>query len=74
MKAEEFKEAFLVLSENEQMSVLRKLLPVFWRTIKGDPKKVREMFSMLSEECGGSMANMISMMEMRGRKGGSCCG
>ncbi len=56
------------------MNVLRKLLPGFCRTVKGDPKRVREMFSLLSEECGGPMANMISMMGMMGRKGGGCCG
>ena len=74
MKAEEFEKEFLSLSEEEQMNVLRKLLPGFCRTVKGDPKRVREMFSLLSEECGGPMANMISMMGMMGRKGGGCCG
>lgn len=73
MKAEEFEKEFLSLSEDEQMSVLRKILPGFCRTMKGDPKKVREMFSLLSEGCG-PMANMISVMGMMGRKGGSCCG
>lgn len=71
MKAEEFEKEFLSLSGEEQMSVLRKLLPAFCRTMKEDPKKVREMFSLLSDECGGPMANMISMMA---RKGGGCCG
>ncbi len=74
MKAEEFAKEFQSLSEEEQMNVLRKLLPGFCRTVKGDPKKVREMFSLVSEECGGPMANMISMMGMMGRKGGGCCG
>lgn len=74
MKAEEFEKEFQSLSEEEQMNVLRKLLPGFCRTLKGDPKKVREMFSLLSEECGGPMANMIPMMGMMGRKGGGCCG
>lgn len=73
MKAEEFEMEFLSLSEDEQMSVLRKILPVFFRSMKGNPTKVREMSSLLSEECG-PMANMISMMGMIGRKGGSCCG
>ena len=72
MKAEEFEKEFLSLSEDEQMSVLRKILPGFCRTMKGDPKKVRDMFSLLSEE-SGPMENMISMMGMMGRKGGSCC-
>ena len=74
MKAEELEKEFLSLSEDEQMSVLRKILPGFCRTMKEDPKKVRDMFSLLSEECGGPMANMNSMMGMMGRKGGSCCG
>lgn len=73
MKAEEFEKEFLSLSEDEQTSVLRKILPDFFRTMKGDPKKIQEMFSLLSEECG-PMANMNSMMGMMGRKGGSCCG
>lgn len=73
MKAEEFEKEFLSLSVDEQMSVLRKLLPVFCRAMRGDPKKVREMFSPLSEECG-PMANWKSMMGMTGRKDGSCCG
>lgn len=73
MKAEEFEKEFLSLSEQEQMSILRKLLPVFCRTMKGDPNKVEKMFSLLSEE-SGSMESMISMMGMMDRKDGSCCG
>ncbi len=74
MKAEEFEKEFSALPEEEQMNVLRKILPGFCRTLSGDPKKVRELFSVLSKECGDPMANMISMMEMMGRKGGGCCG
>ncbi len=74
MKAEEFEKEFSALPEEEQMSVLRTILPGFCRTMKGDPKKVREIFSLLSGECGGPMANMIPMMGMMGRKGGGCCG
>ncbi len=74
MNAEEFEKEFSALPEEERMNVLRKILPGFCRTMKGDPKKVREMFSLLSEECGGPMANMSSMTGMMGRKGGSCCG
>ena len=73
MKAEEFEKEFLSLSEDEQVSVLRKILPVFCRTMKGDPNKVEEMFSRLSE-VSGPMANIMSMMGMMGRKGGGCCG
>ena len=40
-----------------------------------DVMKVREMFSLFTEECGEQMANMVSMMGMMmGRKGGGCCG
>jgi hypothetical protein len=53
------------------MEIMRKIIPVFCRIMAGDPKKVREMFSLLTEESGGPMANMMSMM---GRKGGGCCG
>ncbi len=74
MNAEEFEKEFLGLTEEEQMNVLRKILPGFCRTMAGDPKKVRELFSVLSEECGGPMANMIQMMGMMGKKGGGCCG
>lgn len=74
MKAEEFEKEFLSMPEDEQMKVIRKIMPAFCRTMAGNPKKVREMFSLLTEECGGPMANMISMMGMVGRKGGGCCG
>ncbi len=74
MKAEEFEKEFSALPEEEQMNVLRKILPGFCRTLKGDPKKVGEMFSLLSKECDGPMANMCSMMGMMAGKGGSCCG
>ena len=71
MIAEDFEKEFQALPKEEQMNVLRKLLPAFCRTMKEDPKKVQEMFSLFSEECGGPMANMMSMMA---RKGGGCCG
>ncbi len=74
MKAAEFEKEFLAMPEDEQMKVIRKIMPAFCRTMAGNPKKVREMFSLLTEECGGPMANMISMMGMMGRKGGGCCG
>ena len=74
MKAEELEKEFLQLSVDEQMSVLRKILPVFCRTIMGDPKKVREMFSLMTGEHGGPMAKMRAMIGMEGRKGGGCCG
>jgi len=74
MKSEEFEKEFLSMPEDEQMKVIRKIMPAFCRTMAGNPKKVREMSSLLTEECGGPMANMISMMGMMGRKGGGCCG
>jgi hypothetical protein len=74
MNAEQFEKEFLSLPEAEQMSALRKILAVLCRTMKEDPKKVLEMISLLSEECGNPAANMISMMGMMGRKGGGCCG
>ncbi len=74
MNAEEFEKEFSALPEEEQMNVLRKVLPGFCRTLAGDPKKIRELFSVLSEGCGGPMAKTIPMMGMMGRKGGSCCG
>lgn len=40
-----------------------------------DPNKMREMFALLTKECGEPMANMISVMGMMmGRKDGGCCG
>lgn len=74
MNAAEFEKEFLSLSDEEQIGVLRKILPVFCRTMTGDPKKVREIFSRMIEECGGPMANRISMMGMMGRNREGCCG
>jgi hypothetical protein len=71
MKAGEFKEAFLVLSENEQMSVLRKLLPVFWRTIKGDPK-VRDVFHVVRRV--RRLLGEHDFDDGDEAEGGSCCG
>ena len=76
MKAKEFAEQFEALPKEDQMAVLRQIMPKFCESMMGDPKRVREMFSLLSEECGEQMANMVSVMGMmmRGRKGGGCCG
>lgn len=71
MKAEEFEKEFLSMPENEQMEIMRKIMPVFCQNMAGDPKKAREMFSLLTEESGGHMSNMMSMM---GPKGRGCCG
>ncbi len=74
MKAEEFEKEFRSMSEDDQMSVLRKILPVFCRTMMEDPGRARAMFTLLTQECGGPMANMISALGMMGKKGGGCCG
>jgi len=75
MKAEEFEKAFLSLSEEEQAKVVQRIMPAFCRAMMQDPAKMREIFSLLAGECGGPMANMISVMgAMMGRRGGGCCG
>lgn len=75
MKAEDFEREYLAMSEQEQRKVMRKILPFFCRGMMGKPERMQEMFALLTEECGGPMANMISMMGMMmGRKGGGCCG
>ena len=74
MKAKEFAEQFNALSNEDQMAVLRQIMPGFCEGMMGDPNRVREMFSLMTEECGEPMANMVSVMGMMGRKGGSCCG
>ena len=75
MKAMEFAEQFKSLSKEYQMAVLRQIMPGFCESMMGDPKRIREMFSLMTEECGEPMANMISVMGMMmGRKGGGCCG
>ena len=75
MKTKEFAEQFKAFSKEDQMAVVRQIMPGFCESMMGDPKRVREMFSLLTEDCGAQMANMISVMGMMmGRKGGGCCG
>lgn len=75
MTAEEFEKEFLAMSEEDQMKVVRTIMPVFCRGMMGNPARMREMFSLITEECGGPMASMISMMgRKKGRGGGCCCG
>ena len=75
MNVKEFAEQFKVLSKEDQSAVIRQIMPGFCESMMSDPKGVREMFSLLTEECGEPMANMISVMGMMmGRKGGGCCG
>lgn len=74
MKAEDLEKEFLAMPEKEQRKVMRKILPVFCRNMTQDPAKIREMFSLLTEECGGPMANMISVMGIMMGRGGGCCG
>lgn len=72
--AEEFQMEFLAMPEEERMNVLRKILPGVCRNRAGDPRKARELYFLLTEECGSPMANMIPKLGMTGRKGESCCG
>ena len=75
MRAKEFAEQFKQLSKEDQVDAIRQIMPKFCESMMGDPKDVREMFSLLTEDCGEQMANMVSMMGMMmGRKGGGCCG
>lgn len=74
MKRKDFEKEFFAMSEKEQMKVLRKIMPVFWRNMMQDPGKAREMFSLFTEECCGPMANMVPRMGRMGRKSGGCCG
>jgi len=75
MKPKEFAEQFKALSKEDQKAVIRQVMPTFCESMMGNPKDVREMFSLMTEDCGEPMANMISMMGMMmGRKGGGCCG
>lgn len=75
MKVEDFEKEFLSMPEKEQIDLMRKIMPVFCGNMMQNPAKVREMFSLLTEECGEQMANMISVMGMmKGGRGGGCCG
>jgi hypothetical protein len=75
MKPKEFAEQFNALPKEDQMTVFRQIMPGFCEGMMGDPKRIREMFSLMTEDCGEPMANMISVMGMMmGRKGGGCCG
>ena len=75
MNVNELAEQFKALSKEDQLAAIRQIMPGFCKSMMGDPKGVQEMFSLLTEKCGGQMANMISVMGMmmRGRKGGGCC-
>ncbi|GAB4231653.1 MAG: hypothetical protein OHK0028_06730 [Deltaproteobacteria bacterium] len=75
MKPKEFAEQFKALSKEDQMAVFRQIMPKFCERMTGNPKDIREMFSLLTEDCGEPMANMISVMGMMmGGRGGGCCG
>jgi len=74
MTVQELVEQFKALSKEDQMAVLRQIMPKSCESMMRDPKGVREMFSLMMEDCGAQMANMISVMGMMGRKGGGCCG
>jgi hypothetical protein len=75
MTVKELVERFQSLSEEDRAAVVRQIMPEFCRSMMGDPKRIREMFTLLTEECGGPMANMMAMTGMMsGRRGGGCCG
>jgi len=74
MKVEDFEKEFLAMPGKEQVEVMRRIMPVFCGNMMREPGKVREMFSLFTEECGEPMAKMVSMMGMMNRKGGGCCG
>ena len=75
MNVKEFAEQFKALSKEDQLAVIREIMPGFCESMMGDPKGVRDMCSLFTEQCGGQMANMVSMMGlMMNRKGGGCCG
>ena len=75
MKAEDFEKEFKSMPVEDQLKVMRNIMPLFCENMMRDPKGVRDMFSLLTQECGDPMANMVSIMGMMmGRKGGGCCG
>jgi hypothetical protein len=69
-------EQFGSLSREDQKAVLRGILPGFCESMMGDPKRIIEMSSLFTEQCGEQMATMVSMMGvmMTKPKGGGCCG
>jgi hypothetical protein len=76
MTVQEFVEQFGSLSREDQKAVLRGILPGFCESMMGDPKRILEMSSLFTEQCGEQMATMVSMMGvmMMKPKGGGCCG
>jgi hypothetical protein len=80
MTVQEMVEQFGALSKEDQKAVLRGILPGFCESMMGDPKRILEMHSLFTEQCGEQMATMVSMMGvmMSNRKDegceGGCCG
>jgi hypothetical protein len=76
MTVQELVEQFGSLSREDQKAVLRGILPGFCESMMGDPKRILEMSSLFTEQCGEQMATMVSMMGvmMVKPKGGGCCG
>ena len=76
MTVQELVEQFGSLSREDQKAVLRGILPGFCESMMGDPKRILEMSSLFTEQCGEQMATMVSMMGvmMMNRKDGGCCG
>ena len=78
MTVQELVEQFEALSREDQKAVIRGIMPGFCETMMGDPKRILEMSSLFTEQCGEQMATMVSMMGvmMTNRKcgDGGCCG
>ena len=70
MKVEELVSEFLALKEQEQMDVLRGIMPPFCRGMMANEEKVQQMFLLFAGDCGREMKNMLSAMSMMfGQKG-----
>jgi hypothetical protein len=78
MTVQELVEQFGSLSREDQKAVIRGIMPGFCESMMGDPKRILEMSSLFTEQCGEQMATMVSMMGvmMTNRKcgEGGCCG
>jgi len=55
MKAKEFTEQFKALSKEDQMAVLRQIMPGFCESMMGDPKRILEVV----HELGGDAKHVM---------------
>jgi len=70
VKVEELVKEFLALKEEEQMDVLRGIMPPFCRGMMSNEEKVQQMFLLFMGDCGREMKDMLSAMsKMFGQKG-----